>query len=177
MGSDVLKTDVFIVGGGPAGLAAGIAIRQRGLRVVVADVSRPPIDKACGEGLMPQTVEALKDFGVKLGPAQATPFCGIRFIHEGKVAEGSFPQGYGLGIRRTTLHQALVNRAEEVGVQALWGTRVKQITRGEALLDSCKVECRWIIGADGQNSQVRKWAGLDSLKFIGRSIARLSSRR
>ena len=56
MGSDILKTDVFIVGGGPAGLATGIAIRQRGLSVVVADLAQPPIDKACGEGLMPQTV-------------------------------------------------------------------------------------------------------------------------
>ena len=80
MGSDILKTDVFIVGGGPAGLATGIAIRQRGLRVVVADLARPPIDKACGEGLMPQTVAELKALGVTLGPSQAVPFRGIRFI-------------------------------------------------------------------------------------------------
>ena len=38
MGSDVLKTDVFVVGGGPAGLATGIALRQRRLSVVVADI-------------------------------------------------------------------------------------------------------------------------------------------
>ena len=77
------------------------------------------------------------------------------------MAEGAFPQGYGLGIRRTTLHQALVERAAEAGVQSLWGTRVKSIGRGEVWLDSGKVQCRWIIGADGQNSLVRKWAGLD----------------
>jgi hypothetical protein len=111
MGSDVLKTDVFIVGGGPAGLATGIALRQRRLSVVVADLARPPIDKACGEGLMPQTVAELKGLGVALGPSQAVSFRGIRFIGEGRVAEGAFPQGYGLGIRRTTLHQALVERA------------------------------------------------------------------
>ena len=161
MGSDVLKTDVFIAGGGPAGLATGIAIRQRGLRVVVADLARPPIDKACGEGLMPQTVVELKTLGVTFGPAQGIPFRGIRFIGEGRVAEGTFPQGYGLGIRRTTLHQSLVDRAAEAGVQFLWGTRVRSIGRGEACLDSGKVQCRWIIGADGQNSLVRKWAGLD----------------
>ena len=77
------------------------------------------------------------------------------------MAEGAFPQGYGLGIRRTTLHQALVERAAEAGVQSLWGTRVRGIGRGEVWLDSGKVQCRWIIGADGQNSLVRKWAGLD----------------
>lgn len=54
MGSDALKTDVFVVGGGPAGLATGIALRQRRLSVVVADIARPPIDKACGEGRCPR---------------------------------------------------------------------------------------------------------------------------
>ena len=161
MGSDVLKTDVFVVGGGPAELATGIALRQRRLSVVVADLARPPIDKACGEGLMPQTVAELQGLGVTLGPSQVIPFRGIRFIGEGRVAEGAFPQGYGLGIRRTTLHQALVERAAEVGVQTLWGTRVRGIDEGEVSLDSGKVLCRWIIGADGQNSLVRKWAGLD----------------
>jgi flavin-dependent dehydrogenase len=161
MGSEVLKTDVFIVGGGPAGLATAIALRQRGLRVVVADLAKPPIDKACGEGLMPQTVAALREFGVTLGPAQAVPFRGIRFISEGRLAEGAFLQAYGLGIRRTTLHTALVERAAEVGVQTLWGTCVRRIGHGEAWLDSGKVLSRWTIGADGKNSLVRKWAGLD----------------
>ena len=45
------QTDVFIVGGGPAGLAAAIGVGQWGLRAMVADRQRPPIDKACGEGL------------------------------------------------------------------------------------------------------------------------------
>jgi flavin-dependent dehydrogenase len=161
MGWGVLKTDVFIAGGGPAGLATAMEIRKHGLRVVVADLAKPPIDKTCGEGLMPQTVAALKGFGVTLGPAQAVPFRGIRFIGEGTVATGDFPAIYGLGIRRTTLHQALARRAEEVGVQSLWGTRVTGIDRGEVSLDSGKVHCRWVVGADGQNSLVRKWAGLD----------------
>jgi len=58
------KTEVFVVGGGPAGLAAAIAARQRGFEVVVADSAQPPIDKACGEGLMPDGVAALARLGV-----------------------------------------------------------------------------------------------------------------
>ena len=161
MGSDILDTDVFIAGGGPAGLAAGIAIRRRGLRVSVADPLQPPIDKACGEGLMPNTVTSLKELGVSLCPGDAIPFRGIRFINEGVAAEGAFTESYGLGIRRTILHKALVERAEEAGVKCLWGARVTRIARGEVWLDSCRVQCRWIIAADGQNSQVRKWAGLE----------------
>ncbi|MGH9469745.1 MAG: NAD(P)-binding protein, partial [Terriglobia bacterium] len=45
------------MGGGPAGLAAAIAARRKGFHVVVADGGCPPIDKACGEGLLPKGVE------------------------------------------------------------------------------------------------------------------------
>jgi flavin-dependent dehydrogenase len=161
MRSDILDTDVFIAGGGPAGLATGIAIRQRGLRVVVADSARPPIDKACGEGLMPNTVVSLRELGAKLCPGDAIPFRGIRFINEELAAEGAFIDSYGLGIRRTSLHKALVERAVEAEVQCLWGERVTRIARGEVWLGLRRVRCRWIVAADGQNSQVREWAGLD----------------
>jgi flavin-dependent dehydrogenase len=159
-----LKTDVFIVGGGPAGLATAIAVRQQGLHVVVADPAQPPIDKACGEGLMPNSVAALADLGVTLESGQAMPFRGIRFIDAGITVEGAFPQGHGIGIRRTTLHGVLVERAAAVGADFLWRTRVTRVNRGEVLLGSRKIESRWIIGADGQNSRVRKWAGLDDGK-------------
>ena len=60
------STDVFVIGGGPAGLAAAIAARQRGLRVIVADGMQPPIDKACGEGLMPDGLAALERLGIRV---------------------------------------------------------------------------------------------------------------
>ena len=51
--------DVVVIGGGPVGLATAIAARGHGLSVRVIDRQRPPIDKACGEGLMPAGVRAL----------------------------------------------------------------------------------------------------------------------
>src|SRR6267378_2491580 len=44
-------TEILVIGGGPAGLAAAIAARKKGFEVTVADGAKPPIDKACGEGL------------------------------------------------------------------------------------------------------------------------------
>ena len=61
------ETEVFVIGGGPAGLAAAIASRDKGLRVTVADWSRPPIEKPCGEGLMPDSLDALRQLGVTIG--------------------------------------------------------------------------------------------------------------
>ena len=50
------KPDVVVVGGGPAGLAAALASRAQGLEVLVVDCAEPPIDKTCGEGLMPDSL-------------------------------------------------------------------------------------------------------------------------
>ncbi len=114
------ETEVLVVGGGPAGLAAALAARQAGLDVLVADSAHPPIDKACGEGIMPDGLAALEQLGVRVDVTKAAPFSGIRFINGTQQAEARFRQGVGLGIRRTTLHQQLVNAATLAGVRLLW---------------------------------------------------------
>jgi menaquinone-9 beta-reductase len=158
------QTDVFIVGGGPVGLAAAIALRARGFGVIVADPALPPIDKACGEGLMPDALAALGRLGVTLRPQHSFPFRGIRFLGRGTSVDASFPNGTGVGIRRTHLHQALIDRAEATGATLLWGVPVKGLSGTGVVLDRGTVECRWVVGADGENSRVRQWAGLDSTR-------------
>jgi menaquinone-9 beta-reductase len=160
------ETDVFIVGGGPAGLAAAIAARQQGLRCMVADWAAPPIDKACGEGLMPDSLDVLQSLGISLSGYETGYFRGIKFVgQEGSVA-ADFPHGSGKGIRRVLLHQAFVDHAADCGVEMAWRSRVTQNNVAGAnsvslLLNGSPVLCKWIIGADGQNSKVRHWAGLD----------------
>src|SRR5215469_10639049 len=123
-------TDVFVVGGGPAGLAAAIPARHRGFRVVVADGAQPPIDKACGEGLMPDGLAALERLGLQLPAADAFPFRGIRFLSTKLAADALFPQGgVGLAVRRPTLHRFMIERAEQMGAALLWRTSVTGISR------------------------------------------------
>jgi menaquinone-9 beta-reductase len=155
------KTDIFIVGGGPAGLAAAIAASQRGFDVTVADGSRPPIDKPCGEGLMPDACAALAKLGVAIPSAESHPFRGIQFISDGLSADASFPKGVGIGVRRTTLHRHMVARAEGVGVSLLWQTPVTRLHPEGVRIGREVIRARWVIGADGRNSLVRSWAGLD----------------
>jgi menaquinone-9 beta-reductase len=170
MPAESQKTDVFVVGGGPAGLAAALAARQRGFEVAVADLNRPPIDKACGEGLMPDSVAALRQLGVDLGEVESGSFCGIRFLGEEGSVEADFPHGCGIGIRRTLLHEKLVDCAGKAGVKMLWGARVSAVKPSAVLVDGRAVSCRWIVGADGQNSQVRRWAGLSGEREFERRI-------
>ncbi|HSS75365.1 MAG TPA: NAD(P)/FAD-dependent oxidoreductase [Thermoanaerobaculia bacterium] len=150
--------DLLVVGGGPAGLATAIRARLAGLTVTVIDRARPPIDKACGEGLMPDAVKRLREIGIE---PRGSPFRGIRYVDGNLVAEGHFPGSGGLGVRRTELHAALVQRAEEVGVDLRWGVKAEGLTSEGVRTDQGILAARWIVGADGLRSQVRRWAGLD----------------
>src|SRR5579863_296796 len=158
------QTDVFIVGGGSAGLAAAIALRASGFGVTVADPALPPIDKTCGEGLMPDALASLGRLGVTLPPQHFFPFRGIRFVSGRASVDASFPNGTGAGIRRTHLHQALIDRSQETGAKLLWGVPVKGLTKTGVMLEGGPVECRWVVGADGENSRVRRWAGLEGAR-------------
>jgi menaquinone-9 beta-reductase len=182
----ITTPDVFIVGGGPAGLACAIAAAQQGLSVEVADGMTPPIDKACGEGLMPDTLEALAQLGINLPPTESAPFRGIRFLGTNRsgspiTAQAAFPADPGRGIRRTILHQLLIDRATALGVHLNWQTAVLQIenleqrtisseTRSIVRTNRHTIRPRFIIGADGNSSRVRTWASLDCSTYTASRI-------
>jgi flavin-dependent dehydrogenase len=165
--------DVFVVGGGPAGLATAIAARHHGLSVAVADGAVPPIDKACGEGLMPDGVEALRKLGITIPEAEAYPFCGIRFVSDGAKAEAEFPSGTAFGIRRTTLHSILSDQAAACGVRLLWQAAVTGLHPEGALVAGELVRARWVVGADGTNSRIRHWAKLNHRDVDGKEAGKL----
>jgi flavin-dependent dehydrogenase len=165
-------TDVFVVGGGPSGLAAAIAARQKGFKVTLADGAAPPIEKPCGEGMMPETITALRDLGVTIGPSDGVTFQGICFAQWDARVTGDFPSGAGVGMRRTTLHERLVARAEDCGVKLLWRRPVVAIGRDYVELTSARIPARWIIGADGQGSRVRRWSGIATKQIRQRFATR-----
>ncbi|MFQ5791724.1 MAG: NAD(P)/FAD-dependent oxidoreductase [Acidobacteriota bacterium] len=179
-----MSFDLAIVGGGPAGLATAIFAAQRGLSSVVLDRRELPLDKPCGEGLMPPGVRLLQEMGVVLPPGSYTPFSGIRYVDgQGEasaktrgesdpaaaralIAEGRFRTGPGWGIRRTVLIEGMVRRALELGCVLRYGVGAGQWhvkADGSVQVDTHAgpVRARWLIGADGLHSRIRRDAGLD----------------
>lgn len=149
--------DVLVAGGGPVGLAVAVRARLAGLSVIVVEPRDGPVDKACGEGLMPSGLRAVRALGVE--PA-GWPFAGIAYVAGTRRVEARFARGPGRGVRRTTLHAALAARAGELGVTGLTG-RVGDVVPHEDHVEAAGLRARWLVAADGLHSPLRRRLGLD----------------
>ena len=154
----MFDTDVLIVGGGPGGLATALQARRQGLSVIVAEPRESPIDKACGEGLMPGGLAELTSLGVD--PA-GMPFYGIAYRNEHRRAEARFRTGPGRGVRRTTLHAALAARAKEQDTDWIQ-TRVTSVEQDAQGVTAAGVRAKWLVAADGLHSSVRRAVGIEA---------------
>jgi len=148
--------DVLVVGGGPVGLAAALEARRAGLSALVVEPRGTPVDKACGEGLMPRAVDLLRRWDVD--PA-GRPLAGIAYVRDELRAEHRFAGSPGRGVRRTVLHAALADRAAAAGVERLTA-RVGDLAQDGSGVTAAGVRARWLLGCDGLHSTVRRLAGL-----------------
>ena len=165
------RCDVLIVGGGPAGLIAAreACAADPGLDVLVLERDRAigaPV--RCGEGV------GSKGVGEFIDPTNASWISRkiTRVIFwapdgtEVRVAEGDV----GFILDRTRFEPALATEAGRVGTEIRTGTEVTRITRdGDGWRATIRgprgdgvVLARLIIGADGVESMVGRWAGLDT---------------
>ncbi|MEO3814331.1 FAD-dependent monooxygenase [Sphaerisporangium sp. B11E5] len=151
--------DVLVAGGGPAGLATAVNAALAGMSVVVVEPRASPVDKACGEGLMPTGVAALHALGVH--PA-GHPLRGIRYLDPHRHADAPFRAGPGLGVRRTCLHAALTARAAALGVRVVQG-KVTGVRQGP---DSVEAQVRTL-----RTTLPRGTAAMDGTQ--GRNIAEI----
>lgn len=156
-GESDADVDVLVAGGGPVGLAAALGVRAAGLTVAVIEPRSTPVDKACGEGLMPAAVLELNRLGVAI---DGRAFVGIRYLAPGRSAAARFRAGPGLGVRRTTLHEALQERSERAGVERVVAS-VGTVEQDGSGVTAAGLRARWLLAADGLHSGVRRELGLD----------------
>ena len=145
-------TSVLVVGGGPVGLASAIEARLAGLDVTVLEPRDGPIDKACGEGLMPGGLPLLERLGVA---PRGFPLRGVSYRSSGHRADHLFADGHGLGVRRTTLSTALHDRAVALGVTFV-DHKVDSILQDAYSVSTGAFTAEWMLAADGLHSTVAR---------------------
>jgi 2-polyprenyl-6-methoxyphenol hydroxylase-like FAD-dependent oxidoreductase len=165
---------ICVVGAGPAGLATAIALQRKNCAVTVIDCAFPPVDKACGEGLMPDSIQALRELGIEIPDEIGFRFRGIRFADCLSSVFADFPRGIAKGVRRTALHQILIRHAKRFGVVAIWNAKHVRLAEHGVYLHDRYLPADLVVGADGQKSRIRSQA---SLNQIVREVRRYGFRR
>lgn len=172
------KYKIGIIGGGPAGLATAICLAEKGFEITLFEKNEFPVDKVCGEGIMPTGVEFLEKHGVMdlVDTNDKKEFYGVRYISDkAKILEGRFDSGYGFGIRRTVLSNALYKRADDFdSVQINENSELVNIVGNDrsAVIEISnnyeikEYEFDFLIGCDGIRSKVRKLCGLENNKYL-----------
>jgi flavin-dependent dehydrogenase len=162
-----VSVDLLVIGGGPVGLATALYAVRRGLAVEVIEPRPGPVDKACGEGLMPGGLAALAALDVD---PKGRPFAGIRYLSRNGSAVADFREGPGRGVRRTELHAGLTaaTTAAGVAVRQLTATGLRQDADGVDVQTRLPggepgptQRASHVVAADGLHSWTRRHLGLD----------------
>ena len=132
---------VAVIGAGPAGASLAWCLAKRGIAVVVYDKAHFPRPKACGEGLLPPGVAALREMGLE--PPGFPQVRGLRFVApSGESVEADFPEGHGLVVHRERFDAWLVSMAREAGAEVHEGTQAPE-----------DLEADVVVAADGLHSR------------------------
>ena len=166
------RTDVLVVGAGPAGSAAAAWAARAGLDVVLADAAVFPRDKTCGDGLTPRAIGELERLGLGDWVRAHTVNHGLRAHGFGQTLLLPWPGGslpaYGSAVARTELDDHLRTTAIKAGAHGIDGIRAVDVRmvggRVAAVVfdrdgERFEIGCERLLVADGVRSTLGKKLG------------------
>lgn len=174
-----MKTEVCIVGAGPAGATLSHFLAKEKIDHVLIDKSTFPRDKICGDGITVDVLNVLKRISPSLLEEFATqsemlPSWGFCFhASNGRelrydFEQDGFPYSPFYTSRRVHLDNFLVKRLNMGYCHFLDDTKVVDIKRVEGgmevIHDKGKVQTKIVIGAEGEKPVVGRYLGLDHFR-------------
>ncbi|QLL29235.1 geranylgeranyl reductase family protein [Thermosynechococcus sichuanensis E542] len=154
--------DCIIVGGGPAGGAAAYHLARRQRSVLVLEKAALPRPKPCTGGVSP-AVGQWFDFDFQ--PAIADTTRTVRYswqLSDAVEAELSIPEPIWI-VERTVFDHYLLQQAQQKGAVVADQTAVTGITfqadHWQLQTATTTYSGRYLIAADGANSQMAQWLG------------------
>jgi flavin-dependent dehydrogenase len=126
-----MKRPVTIAGGGVAGLALGVRLRERGVAVILHEAGRYPRHRVCGEFFAGQGEVYLRRLGV-VSDADGLPRHTLSHWQRGSGRPVSIrlPQS-ALGLSRHRLDAELADRFQALGGELLLGSRLSEAAGAE----------------------------------------------
>lgn len=111
--------EVIIIGGGLAGLTAGIHLSKKGCKVIVIEKSGYPRHKVCGEYISGEILPYLDWLDVDIAALEPVTISRFEFSsNNGKTVKAKLPLG-GIGVSRYALDYCLYQKALENGCEVV----------------------------------------------------------
>lgn len=146
------RTAALIVGGGPAGSAAAIALARAGVEAELAERSEGPRDIVCGGFLGWDALAALRRLGLDPDALGARPIRRLRLVSARRTLEVALPRA-AAGLSRRVLDEALLVAAEGAGTKVRRGKTVRaaHLETRRIRLDEEEVEAEALVLATGKH--------------------------
>lgn len=157
----LVPKNIAIIGGGPIGLFHAIQMAHKGHQVELFEKRAWPIDKVCGQGIMPSGVKLLESIGFNFDANNSANFDGIKYI-DGDIEVEGLLDGNGKGVKRINLSQQLFEIAKnESNIKLHSKVIIERVERFEEgiVLNQFGKRFEYVFVCDGLLSPTRKLLG------------------